>query len=56
MELDFVWIRKYDALFLIERSPGADREVAFAEARGMTIYRSMDEVPEIMRVACPCPV
>ena len=51
MDLDFAWIRRCDAVFVIARSRGADREVALAEQLGITIYRSLFAPLEIVRVA-----
>ncbi len=45
LELDFKWIENCDALFYIAPSPGTDRELAHAEAKGIPVYRSLDEVP-----------
>ena len=47
MVMDFEWIRRCDALFLIAPSPGANRELSLAETLGKPIYRCMDEVPDI---------
>jgi hypothetical protein len=43
---DIEWVSVCDALFLIDHSPGADRELAHAEKMGKKIYRRVADVPE----------
>lgn len=48
MRLDFGIIEHWaTALYVVASSPGTDREVAFAVARGIPVWRSIDEVPEV---------
>lgn len=49
MELDFSLIEKWaTALFFVGSSPGADRELKRAQELGLKIYRSLDEVPNVV--------
>ena len=43
---DLEWVEVCDALFLVGHSPGADRELAFAEKCGKKVYRRLSDVPE----------
>lgn len=46
LQTDFVWIRQCEALLRLPgESPGADREVAYAQANGIPVYYSVDELP-----------
>lgn len=46
MDLDLSIIEKWaTALYFVGSSPGADRELELAEKLGLTIWRSIDEVP-----------
>ncbi len=46
-QYDFSIIKDWaNALFYISTSPGVEREVEFAEAWGIPIYRNLDDVPE----------
>jgi len=45
MQRDFEWLLQCEAVFLLGRSPGADREVALAEELGLPVYNSLAEVP-----------
>lgn len=48
LNYDNEWLPYCDALFRIEGdSSGADKEVSFAKAIGMTVYHSLEEVPEV---------
>lgn len=40
----FVWIEACHALFLIAPSPGADREVAFCEKKGIPVFTDMNKL------------
>lgn len=45
MQYDFAWIEKCDALLRIPGdSPGADREVLFAQSRGIPVFSSLEEL------------
>lgn len=45
LECDFSWIRVCDALLRLPgESPGADREVALAEALGIPVFHSISEL------------
>lgn len=51
MRLDFGLIRHWaTALFYIAPSPGTDRELALAEELGLTVFRSLDEVPDLRKL------
>ncbi len=39
------WVGRCDAIFVIGSSPGADAELEVAEEHGLSVYRSMGEVP-----------
>lgn len=42
MDLDFAWLEKCDALVRLPgESPGADREVTFAEEHGIPVFRGV---------------
>jgi hypothetical protein len=42
---DIEWLKNCDALYYIGRSPGADRELIWAEQNGLKIYRYIIEIP-----------
>ena len=44
-EYDMVWLQSCDALLHLGPSRGADRELEYAEKRGLKIFRSNDEIP-----------
>lgn len=46
MRMDEAWLACADALLYLAPSPGADRELSFAQISGMPIYRSVEEIPE----------
>jgi hypothetical protein len=48
-DIDFKWLSFCDALFFISSSKGADEERSIAQAKGLTIYTSLDEVPDVSR-------
>jgi hypothetical protein len=50
MRIDQAWLECCEALLYLAPSPGADRELAWAEANGLTIYRSVLEVPPVPAV------
>jgi len=45
MALCFAHLEHCEALLLLASSPGADRELKFAEAHGLRIYHSLEAVP-----------
>jgi Domain of unknown function (DUF4406) len=50
MHADFLrqtlsWLSKCDAIYFVSSSPGADLELAKAEALGIRVFHSLDEVP-----------
>ncbi len=45
MRLDKMWLRQCDAILYLGASRGADMELAWATEWGLTIYRSLAEVP-----------
>lgn len=45
---DYVWLECCDALFYVASSKGADAELNFAIGRGMLIFKSLDEVQEVV--------
>lgn len=45
MEWDEELLKRCDSFFYLGSSPGADAELNVAEGRGMTVYRSLSEVP-----------
>lgn len=51
LELCFVILRRCDALLYLAPSPGADQELALALELGLTVYRNIDEVPDISHEA-----
>lgn len=51
LRLDEAWLEHADALFYIQSSPGADRELALATERGLPVYRSLSAVPLVRRGA-----
>lgn len=42
---DNVWLEYCDAIYVIARSPGADKELLRAVEQGMWVYTRMDQVP-----------
>lgn len=46
LQMDFRWLLSCDALFFIRTSPGADAELAVAEAAGMPIFFNLKAVAE----------
>ena len=44
-EYDMVWLQYCDALLYLGASRGANRELKWAEERGLKIFRSTDEIP-----------
>lgn len=49
IRLDLEWLRLCHGLLWLASSPGADRELAYAQKRGMVIFMSVDEVPIMSR-------
>jgi len=47
MRLAIAWLRQCDWLVYLAPSPGADRELAEAWARGMPVFYSVEEVPSV---------
>lgn len=47
---DLAWLKKCDCVLLLERSAGADAECAYAEAMGIPIMRSMEELEKFRDV------
>ncbi len=47
MDLSLELVRRCDWLLFLGHSPGADRELALAETRGMAVFYSVEEVPEV---------
>lgn len=47
LQWDLTWLRLCDALFYLGASPGADLELREAQKLGKTIYRDLDEVPDV---------
>nr|KXH73821.1 MAG: hypothetical protein AM324_16120 [Candidatus Thorarchaeota archaeon SMTZ1-83] len=48
---DAPWLDHCDALLLVAESKGALIELEHASRKGMTIFRSMDEVPAVKRAS-----
>lgn len=46
MEWDEELLKRCDSFYYLGSSPGADAELDVAEDRGMTVYRSLSEVPD----------
>lgn len=44
---DDVWLRQCEALFFIEESSGANRELSRAREWGLQVFYNLDEVPDI---------
>lgn len=49
-QIDLQWLEFCDALYFIAPSPGANAEKAFAESKGLKIFYSLDEVPDVKNV------
>ena len=48
LDQDMEWLKVCDAVLRLPgESPGADKEVAYAEANGMPVYCSVFEIPVI---------
>jgi hypothetical protein len=52
LSIDLKWIEKCDALLYLnkngDRSVGCFAEIGFAHERGMAIYRSLDQIPNLV--------
>ncbi len=46
---DLEWLRVCDALFYLGSSPGADLELEEAQQLGKTIYRNLEDVPDVSK-------
>jgi hypothetical protein len=44
LDYDAIWLAQCDALLYLSPSPGADRELAVAEALGLRVFWGLDEV------------
>jgi hypothetical protein len=51
MAYDDAWLQVCDSFLYRKPSRGADIELAKAQERGLKIYRSFEEIPDIPRVA-----
>jgi hypothetical protein len=49
MRISLALADRCDGVLLLDPSPGADREADRIEARGMPVWRSIDEMPEVSR-------
>jgi hypothetical protein len=47
--IDFNWLEHCDALFFIGPSPGANVEKEIATRKGLRVFTSMDEVPNVLK-------
>lgn len=47
---DKAWLDVSDALFFLGHSPGADKELRWAEKRGIPVYHNLQDVPESVLV------
>ena len=45
LQMNLPWVEVADALFLIDYSPGANKELEIAEKKGISIYRDLTEIP-----------
>jgi hypothetical protein len=45
MAIDRYWLKHCNALLYLAPSPGADRELELAAARGMRIFQALEEIP-----------
>ncbi len=48
-EPNFAWLEKADVVFLLDPSPGADRECARARELGIPVVRSLKELEELVQ-------
>lgn len=48
LRIDFEWLEVCDAILYLGPSPGADKELEYAGILGLTVFRSVEEVPECM--------
>lgn len=46
IDLTMGWLEGCDALYMIDYSPGANQELQRAFMLGMTVYRSLEGVPD----------
>jgi hypothetical protein len=44
-EFDNKWLKDCNALLYLAPSPGADAELEYAKAHGLTVFRSIEEIP-----------
>ncbi len=44
MRNDMAWLEVSDAIFVIAKSPGADRELEYAKLLGKLVYFSLDDI------------
>lgn len=46
-KISFAIVERCDAILMIGSSPGADKEKEIIEGRGLPVYNSIDEIPEV---------
>jgi hypothetical protein len=49
LKWDFQLLRKCDGMLFLAPSPGANRELAFANLHGIPVYDSVDRLPEVTK-------
>ena len=47
MAYDDVWLQQCEALFFIDKSPGACRELARAHELGLLVFTRLEDVPDL---------
>ena len=47
LEWDFAWLEVCDAILYLAPSTGADRELEYAKGRGLIVFKSVSEIPNI---------
>ncbi|MBN8569815.1 MAG: DUF4406 domain-containing protein [Ignavibacteria bacterium] len=48
MEISLAVIDKCDAILMIGESPGANKERDLVKAKGLPVYHSVDEIPDVL--------
>ncbi len=47
-DISFAVVNRCDAILIIGSSPGADHEKKLLEEKGMPVYYSIDDIPEVI--------
>lgn len=56
LRTDLDWLQLCHGVLALGHSPGADRELAYAESHGIPVYWDVDDVPAQAGARCPAPL